>query len=117
MLEHTKKLPIELRFMGPPENREKAIKALRALGFADVSERIPVEELFEDFEEESLPGVALLGARTKEDITQKQLSELTGIPQAHISEMENSKRAIGKKRAKVLGKALKVSYKIFSTTH
>ncbi len=85
----------------------------QSLGFADVSELIPVDELFEDIKEDSLPGVALLGARTKEGITQKQLSALTGIPQGHISEMENGKRTIGKKRAKVLGKALNVGYKIF----
>jgi len=38
---------------------------------------------------------------------------LTGIPQSHISEMENGKRPIGKKRAKILAKALKVGYKVF----
>jgi hypothetical protein len=113
MLGHTKKPPIELRFIGPPENREKAINALQALGFADVSGLIPAGELFEDFKEDSLPGLALLGARTKEAVTQKQLSELTGISQAHISEMENHKRTIGKKRARILGKALKISYKVF----
>jgi plasmid maintenance system antidote protein VapI len=95
------------------ENREKAINVLQSLGFADVSELIPVNELFEEFEEDSLPGVALLGARTKENITQKQLSKLTGIPQRHISEIENNKRTIGKKRAKMIEKALKVHYKIF----
>ena len=113
MLEHTKKPPIELKFIGPPENKEKAISVLQSLGFADVSDLIPVSELFEDFKEESLPGVALLGARTKENITQKQLSKLTGIPQSHISVMENNKRTIGKKRAMILGKALKISYKVF----
>ncbi len=113
MLEHTKKPPIELKFIGPPENKEKAINALQSLGFADVSGLIPVSELFEDFNGESLPGVALLGARTKENITQKQLSKLTGIPQSHISAMENNKITIGKNRARVLGKALNISYKVF----
>jgi len=51
-------------------------------------------------------------ARLKEGITQKKLSELTGIPQSHISEMENSRRQIGKKRAKLLAKALNVGYKV-----
>lgn len=113
MLELTKKPPIELRFVGPSENREEAIRALQSLGFANISDSIPVSELFEDFGEETLPGVALLGARTKENITQKQLSKLTGIPQSHISEIEHNKRAIGIKRAKILGKALNISYKIF----
>ncbi|OQY13808.1 MAG: hypothetical protein B6I31_00405 [Desulfobacteraceae bacterium 4572_19] len=113
MLEHTKKLPIELRFAGQLENRKKVGTVLQSLGFADVSERIHVNELFEDFAENSLQGIALLGARTKENITQKQLSELTGISQVHISEIENNKRTIGKKQAKVLGKALNISSEVF----
>lgn len=113
MLEHTEKPPIELRFLGPSENKRKAIQALRSLGFADVSESIPAMELFEDFEKESLPGIALVGARTKEGITQRELSKLTGIPQRHISEMENHKRTIGIKRAKVLGEALNISHRVF----
>jgi len=113
MLEHTKKPPIELKFVGPVENRKKAIDALRSLGFADVSGSIPASELFQDFENGILPGFALLGARTKENITQKQLFKITGIPQSHISEMENNKRAIGKKIARILGQALGVSYKVF----
>ena len=42
-----------------------------------------------------------------------KLAELTGIPQRHISEMENGKRPIGKEMAKRLGKALNIGYKVF----
>jgi len=49
----------------------------------------------------------------REGLTQIQLSKLTGIPQRHISEMENGKRPIGKEMAKRLGKALSISYKVF----
>jgi transcriptional regulator with XRE-family HTH domain len=55
----------------------------------------------------------LAGMRLKEEITQSKLAELTGIPQRHISEMENGKRPIGKERAKVLAKALNTSYRVF----
>lgn len=48
-------------------------------------------------------GVAIRGARGKEGLTQKQLAELTGIAQHHISEMENGKRPIGKETARKLG--------------
>ena len=44
---------------------------------------------------------------------QKQLSEQTGIPQRHISMMENDKRPIGKEMAKHLGKALNIGFKVF----
>jgi len=49
----------------------------------------------------------------KEGIIQKELSELTETPQSHISEMENGRRQIGKKRAKILAKALNAGYKVF----
>lgn len=55
--------------------------------------------------------VALRAYRTREGLTQKQLSALTGIPQHHISEMENCKRSIGKERAKKLAEALHCDYR------
>ncbi|MFH2065339.1 MAG: helix-turn-helix domain-containing protein [Pseudomonadota bacterium] len=86
---------------------------MQDLGFTDVSDHIPARELFSEYKDEELPGVALRGARFKEDMTQKQLSEVTGIPQRHISMMENGKRPIGKNIAKKLSGVLKVSYKVF----
>jgi DNA-binding XRE family transcriptional regulator len=53
--------------------------------------------------------VALRGYRYREGLTQKQLARITGIPQRHISEMENGKRGIGKERARKLAEALNVS--------
>jgi len=50
---------------------------------------------------------------TKEGMTQTRLSELTGIPQRHLSTMEHGKRFIGKKNARLLGKVLKVDYRVF----
>ena len=94
-------------------NKARAIDALKSLGFVDTSDSIPWRELFPEYNDEELPGVCLAGSRLKEGMTQKRLSELTGIPQGHISEMENGKRSIGKKRAKVLAKVLSVGYKIF----
>jgi DNA-binding XRE family transcriptional regulator len=55
--------------------------------------------------------VALRAYRHREDLTQKQLSELVGIPQHHISEMETGKRAIGKLRAQKLAAALNCDYR------
>jgi transcriptional regulator with XRE-family HTH domain len=55
----------------------------------------------------------LRAARTREDLTQMQLARLTGIPQRHLSEMEQGKRPIGKDRAKRLAEALQVDYRVF----
>ena len=58
--------------------------------------------------------MALRAYRTRENLTQQQLAELSGIPQHHISEMENGKRVIGKERARKLAQALHVSdYRVF----
>lgn len=52
------------------------------------------------------PAAILRGMRYREDITQAELSRRTGIPQRHISEMENSRRPIGKQNARKLAEAL-----------
>jgi ribosome-binding protein aMBF1 (putative translation factor) len=116
MQERTKKPPIEsveLRFLGPIVNMTKAIERMKSLGFVDASDSIPWREAYPEYSEEQLIGKALTGARYREGLTQTQLSEMTGIPQRHISEMETGKRSIGKEMAKRLGKALNISYKVF----
>ncbi len=116
MQAHTKKPhteTIELRFIGPIANMASAIDALKPLGFVDTSDSIPWRELFPEYKDEDLPGVCLRGGRYREGMTQKQLADMIGIPQRHISEMENGKRPIGKEMAKRLGKALNISYKVF----
>jgi hypothetical protein len=113
MLEHTKKPHIKrivLMFSGPVSERDKAVKLMESIGFKDTSDSIPWKDAFPEFEDNS-PGVALAGARHKEGLTQRQVSDLTGIPQRHISEMENGKRAIGRKNAQSLGEVLKIDYR------
>jgi transcriptional regulator with XRE-family HTH domain len=46
--------------------------------------------------------------RELQELSQNQLSELTGIPQATISAIENDRVRLGVERAKVLARALKV---------
>jgi len=45
--------------------------------------------------------------RELQELTQSQLAELTGIPQATISAIENGRVNLGVERAKVLARALK----------
>ena len=45
--------------------------------------------------------------RELQDLSQSQLSELTGIPQATISAIENGRVNLGVERAKILARALK----------
>jgi len=104
---------VALQFVGPVVNVMKAIETLKTLGFVDMSESVPWREAFPEYQEQDFPGVCLRASRTKEGLTQKQLADLIGIPQRHISEMENGKRPIGKEMAKRFGKALNISYKVF----
>lgn len=109
----TKKRHIEVTFIGPRTKRTQAIEALKLLGFIETSDSVPWRDAFPEFKENQSPGVCLAGARMKENLTQNELAELTGIPQRHISEMENNNRAIGKNNAKKLAKALRVDYRLF----
>jgi len=125
MLGHTKKRHIEqaeARFIGTPENIMKLRRAARAFNVIDASEEKnrPGDEEKNWTLEEAFPemawnagGISLRGGRAKEGLTQRQLAELTGIPQRHISEMESGKRPIGKETARKLAKALNVDYRVF----
>ena len=117
MLEHTKKPHTEkmvmLTFRGPDEKRKEATRLLEKLGFEFLAPFVPWKEAFPQYGDEDLPGVCLKAARERKGMTQKQLSEETGIPQRHISEMENGKRPIGKKNARAFSGILDVGYKVF----
>jgi len=116
MRAHMKKHPtetVELKFIGPVMNMEQAIKFLKPLGFVDASDSVSWRDSYPECSEAQIIGRALIGARSREGLTQTQLAKLTGIPQRHISEMENGKRPIGKEMAKRLGEALNIGYKTF----
>ena len=115
MLAPTKKHPTDnvvLMVSGPVSHKEEAVTALRALGYTITSENIPWRQAFPEYTDEMLPAACLRGARYKEGITQRELARRTGIPQRHLSEMENGKRPIGKEMARRLAKILNVSYKV-----
>lgn len=115
MLEPTKRPPIdtvELRFFGPAAAKDEAAQLLKKLGFVSADDSIPWRDAL-PFRDDQLPGVCLAGLRYREGFSQRKLSEMTGIPQRHISEMETGKRTIGKERAKVLAKALSTDYRVF----
>ncbi len=53
------------------------------------------------------PGESVRIMRELQELSQNQLSSLTGIPQSTISAMENQRVNLGVERAKVLARALK----------
>lgn len=116
MLEHTRKPhteTVEVVFRGPADHLNDAAVAMAGFGFERMDQSRPWREYFPEITDQSLPGVCLRAARTREDVTQAKLSELTGIPQRHISEMENGKRPIGKKTAQAIAKVLNMDHRVF----
>ena len=78
------------------------------------NEACPWREVFRGLNPgDTIPAAVLRGSRVKEELTQAQLSEMTGIPRRHISEMENGKRPIGKETARKLAQALDCDYRVF----
>ncbi len=115
MLEHTKMHHTEsVRFYGSPQVLNKIRKYAYTAGAVEASsDSMPAEELFPVLVTNP-QGTYLKGIRYREDLTQVVLSEMSGIPRRHISEMESGKRPIGKENAKKLAKALSVSdYRMF----
>ncbi len=116
---HTRKHPtdselVPLHFMVHPANVERITRYVEKVEPSDEGEAVPWRESFTlHFPDSTVASVCLNSARTAKGLTQKQLAELTDIPQRHISEMENSKRNIGKERAVRLAKVLDTDYRLF----
>jgi plasmid maintenance system antidote protein VapI len=89
------------------DNLTKAEKAISEI--SGQIEAIPWRQVYPDFN----TGIALRGARYKENLTQEKLANLVGIRQIHISEMEHNKRTIGKDMAKRFAGVLHVDYRVF----
>lgn len=114
MLERTKKRHTEesVRFIGSPAVIKHLRELARSAGAVEESDLIPAAEITPELD--SNPGsLYLKGIRYRDNISQEQLSLLTGIPRRHISEMENGKRPIGKESAKKLATALNCDYRRF----
>lgn len=106
---------VTLRFKVHPKNVDRIkqfVEQIEPVQGDDAA--ITLDEFFtKHFPGQIEAAVYLRGIRYREDLTQKQLADQTGIPQRHISEMENGRRPIGKERAKKLAKVLNADYRIF----
>ena len=112
---HTKKNLVSLCFLVHPANVERIKRYVSSIEPAEGEEGTISSEEFFNKHFTGLPewAVLLRGYRTRENLTQAALAEATGIPQRHISEMENGKRPIGKERAKILAAALNTDHRVF----
>jgi DNA-binding XRE family transcriptional regulator len=111
MLERTRKPRTEIaRFVGPAKKLQELRAYAAKLGIQESDDSIPWREAFPEFQDNEA-GTVLSGYRHREGMTQMQLAEVTGIPQRHISEMENGKRIIGVVNAKRLATALQSDHR------
>jgi len=118
MQAHTKKHHTEpdrlvtLRFQVHPANVKRITRFVESIEPDPNSGNITVDEFFDKhFSGQSKASVALKGYRYRENLTQQQVSDTTGIPQRHLSEMENGKRGIGPANAKKLAVVLNCDYR------
>ncbi|MCR4665664.1 MAG: helix-turn-helix domain-containing protein [Desulfovibrio sp.] len=110
MLEHTRTPhtdTVTLSFSVPSALVTEVRNFMRERGIAEEHDFIPWREAA-NITDEELPATCLRGARYREGLTQQKLSDMTGIPKRHISEMENRKRPIGKHNARKLADALRI---------
>jgi DNA-binding XRE family transcriptional regulator len=111
---------ISITLTGPNARLGAVLEALRKYGFetagdldSDVGGAVAWRESRHYHDPSRLPGQILAGARYRENLTQEELSERTGIPRRHISEMENGRRPIGKANARKLAGALNIDPRRF----
>ena len=110
--------PIEVQIDGKSyyinkEKKKPVITLLLALGAIENKKNINSDMVLEEIYSGIPKGaIHLKGARIREDLSQNDLMNLTGIPVYNISKMENGKRPIGQDIAKRLAKVLNISYKL-----
>ena len=113
---HTKKHHTEsmvtLRLRLSRDNAERVKNFVATIESEPEGNSISYEAFFEKhFPSKTEQEITLAGYRYREDLTQQQLAELTGINRRHISEMEHGKRPIGKENAKKLAEVLHCDYR------
>jgi DNA-binding XRE family transcriptional regulator len=75
---------------------------------------VPANEVFKTLNKKyGKIGTTIRGLRAREELTQTELAKKLNIHQAHVSQIENGKRAIGKKLAKKLAKVFNTDYRLF----
>jgi len=117
MLVHVKKPLIDVEING--KGTDILIKTLKTmyadLEVSDDDEAVPIESdgWFKKLRASRTSGEVLACYRDNAGLTLDALSELCGIAKSHLSEMENNKRPIGIKTAKMLAKALGCDFRRF----
>lgn len=106
---HTDNDIVTLRLKVHRSNAAKVKEFVRVIE-EDKERTYTVAEVFPEYISQGKT-IVLRAYRTREDLTQRELAGKVGIPQRHISEMENGKRPIGKEMAKRFAEVLGMDYR------
>jgi len=120
MSAHMKKRHIKVaigdkKFEIPSKDAKAILSLVESINeYNDQKDFVHSDEVFKDLlKERPEYAIVLRGSRSKENLSQNELSKLTGIPVTTISKYENGERVISESQAKKFGKALRVSFKLF----
>jgi len=105
-----------MRYMLPRQSAHKLIDQLEPFKIVENDEdgMVSIEEVFKDeLAKYGAVGATIRGFRHRDELTQAMLATKLGVKQSHISEMEHSKRPIGKQLAQKLAKIFRTNYRLF----
>ncbi|MGK5086584.1 helix-turn-helix transcriptional regulator [Bdellovibrionota bacterium FG-2] len=101
-------------FRLPREKMRGLVSLIREHEVKQDDQLISADEVFKSlYEKYGKVGTVIRGARAKEGLTQTELAKKLGGTQADISQMETSKRPVGKKMAHRLAEIFETDYRIF----
>ena len=102
---------VELKFVGPSGKRRRRFRHCNRWGLSIWARRCPGVWPFRNMTKNLCQGWSWQEPGAKKASLSENWPDVSGIPQRHISEMESSKRPIGKEMAKKFGKALHIDYR------
>ena len=111
---HMKKLLIKVsigkeKFQMPHKEAEAVLALVKSIDNLHFSQNKTSEVVYKEVAKNRPKGaVYLKGIRTRENISQKKLSKITGIPVSNISKYESGSRKITVSVAKKLAKILSI---------
>ena len=105
-----------MRYMLPRSSVQKLMIQLKQFKVVEAGdeEMVSPEEVFKDiYAKYGVIGATIRGFRLRDEMTQAMLAVKLEVRQSHISEMEHSKRPVGKKLAQKLAKIFRTNYRLF----
>ncbi|MDE0119003.1 MAG: helix-turn-helix transcriptional regulator [Bdellovibrionales bacterium] len=103
-------------FKLPHKEAQAVLAIVKSINYSNYSKNKTAEVVYKEIAKTRPKGaVYLRGIRTRENMSQKKLEKITGIPASNISKYESGSRKITIPIAKKLAKALNINEKKLSS--